>query len=197
MKKIVILTDRLKIRTLQIKDITSEYINGLNDTEVNRFLVNVRLEKQTEKTVKDFTEKNLISDDSVLLGIFVKDGNKLIGTIRISNISYFHYLCSIGICIFNKNYWGKNYAFEALRKVAKFIFDELKLHYIEAGVYKENIASIKLFKKAGFKIMASFKDKYRYSDTFYPVVILSLINSKFNINLLKKDEYGNSKRGVK
>lgn len=180
-KNITLLTGRLKIKILRIDDITPEYVKGLNDPEVNKFLVNARLKKQTKKTVADFILHNLQSPNDILLGIFLKESNAFIGTIRIGDISGFHYLCNIGICFFIKKYWGKGYASEALKKICDFIFNKLKLHYIEAGVYKDNHHSMRLFKRVGFKIQASYKDKYRYQEDFRPVVIWGITNPKFNI----------------
>lgn len=184
-KNIALCTDRLKIRTLRIKDVTLGYVKGLNDLEVNKFLVNVRLEKQDKEKVSGFILHNLRSPHDLLLGIFLKEGNAFIGTVRVGDISNFHYFCTVGICLFNKKYWGKGYALEAIEKVCDFIFKELKLHYIEAGVYEENRASMKLFKKAGFKIQVRYKNKYRYQDDFKPVIIWGLTNSKFNMKDIK------------
>ena len=77
-KNIVLCTDHLKIRTLLVKDVTPEYVNGLNDPEVNKFLVNVRLQKQTKKKVADFILHNLQSLHDILLGIFLKESNAFI-----------------------------------------------------------------------------------------------------------------------
>lgn len=185
-KDILLLTDRLKIRNLRTNDITPVYVGGLNDPEVNKFLVNVRLLKQNKKRVADYILHNFQSPHDILLGVFLKEGNVFIGTIRVGDISNFHYLCNIGICFFNKKYWGKGYASEAIGKVCDYIFKKLKLHYyIEAGVYDDNHASMKLFKRSGFKIQARYKNKYRYQDDFKPVVIWGLTNSKFNIKGIK------------
>lgn len=178
--KVNIATNRIKIKTLQISDITQAYIVGLNDPEVNKFLVNVRLIRQNRKTLAAFIRKNLNDKNTLLLGLFKKTSRLFIGTIRITEISYFHRCCAIGICIFDKNYWDKGYATESLRKVCEFIFRKLKLHYIEAGVYEANRSSMNLFRKAGFKIQARYENKYRYQNDFRSVVIWSKINPAFN-----------------
>ena len=183
--KIVLLTERLRIKTLRLDDITPEYLKGLNDPEVNKFLVNVRLKRQTKKTVSDFISQNLESPSDMFLGIFLKKDCTFIGTIKIGGISNFHYLCSVGICFFAKEYCGKGYASEALRRTIDFIFKKLKLHHIEAGVYKNNRLSMKLFKRAGFKARAFYKDKYRYQGDFEPVIIWGLTNHEFDKALLK------------
>lgn len=184
-KRMFITTDRLKMKVLKVSNVTEEYISSLNNPEINKFLVNVRLKRQTYRTVSDFVKMNLNSKESILLGIFIKSHNKLIGTIRIHDISYFHYSCIVGICIFNKVYWGQGYASEALKHCIKYIFETLKLHYIEAGVYKENKSSVNLFKKTGFKLKASFKNKYRHIDSFREVLIFGKINPNFDYYILK------------
>jgi hypothetical protein len=65
-----LLTDRLKIKLLRVNDITPAYVDGLNDPEVNKFLVNVRLEKQTKKKAMAFVVRNLQSQSDLLLGVF-------------------------------------------------------------------------------------------------------------------------------
>ncbi len=178
-------TKRVYLRPVREGDITDEYVEGLNDPEINKFLVNVRLQKQTKKTVAEFILHNLQSPHDLLLGVFIKEGNVFVGTIRIGDISNFHCFCTIGICFFSKEYWGKGYASEATGKTCDYIFEKLKLHYIEAGVYEDNYASMKLFKRAGFKIQARYKNKYRYQDDFKPVVIWGLTNLKFNLKDIK------------
>jgi len=179
--QILFYSERVYLRTLKKSDVTDDYVEGLNDTEVNKFLVNVRLRKQTKKIVSEFVLYNLRSPHDILLGVFLKKGNIFVGTIRIGDISSFHYLCTIGICFFNKRYWGKGYASEALNKACECVFKKLKLHYIEGGVYEDNYASMKLFKRAGFKVQARYKNKYRYNDDFKTVIIWGLTNSDFKI----------------
>lgn len=184
-KSIILNTDRLYLRLFKIKDISKEYIEGLNDPQVNRFLINVRLQKQTKKTVADFILHNLKSPSDILLGVFLKKENTLIGTVRIGNVSYLHYLCTVGICFFNKKYWGKGYALESINEVVKFIFAKLGMHYIEAGVYAKNKSSINLFSRAGFFVQSVCKNKYRHDDKFKEVLMFGKINSRFDYSLLK------------
>jgi len=175
-KKVRFNTKRLTIRTLIPVHVAISYVRGLNDPEINRYLVNVRLRKQSLKSVKEFVRMNLVSPTDLLLGLFTKYENVLIGTIRVSNISRFHLLCSIGICIFDKSRWGNGYGGEALIGTVKYIFEKIHLHYIEAGVYADNKASLRLFRKAGFRVDAHLKNKYRHADSFREVVLFGIEN---------------------
>lgn len=48
-------------------------------------------------------------------------------------------------------YWGQGYATEAVRRVLRFGFGEMKLSEIEAGVFPGNDASTKVLTKTGFR----------------------------------------------
>lgn len=174
------------LRPLQVKDITDEYVNGLNDPDVNKYLVNVRLNVQTSKTVEKYVKSNRENPLAILFGIFVNhDAKPLIGTVYVSGIDFFHFLATIGVCLFAKGAWRKGYGFCALGMVKDYLFGQLELHYIEAGVYAENEQSIKLFKRVGFSEMYRVKNKYRYADSFKDVIIFGLINHSFDLSNLQ------------
>lgn len=179
-------TERLIIRTLKPEDITEEYIAGLNDKSVNYYLTEVKRNIQTLESVNAFIMHNLNSANEFLMGVFLKAPSHLIGTIRLSNISYYNYCLGVGICIFSKKYWGRGYATESLLKVKEFIFNNMGMHYIEAGVYSENAVSIRLFKKAGFEVHSRISNKYRLDDKFVDVLMFRTINPNFNFDLLGK-----------
>lgn len=126
------------------------------------------------------------SVNNLLLELFLNKSQCLIGTIRFTDISDFHYCLGVGICIFPKKHWGKGYGTEALVKVKDYAFENLKIHHIEAGVYSENVDSIRLFEKAGFEIYLRNSDKYRLENRFVDVLMLRCINQNFDLSLLEK-----------
>ncbi len=108
--------DNIDLRPLLTDDITVDYINGLNDPGVNKYLVSVRHEVQTSKSVYCNMEDPL----AILFGVFLKNNLKpFIGTVHVSGIDCFHYTASIGICLFLKQYWGKGYGLQALESSRK------------------------------------------------------------------------------
>ena len=178
--------DRICLRPLNIEDITDEYISGLNDPEVNRFLVNVRRTVQTRETVGEYVISCYESSTAILFGIFIKndDSKTPIGTVHISEIDLFHYTASVGICIFAKRAWKKGYAFQALKLVKDYLFGVLSLHYLEAGAYAKNKSSISAFTRAGFLESYRVKDKFRLADSFEVAIYFSAINPSFDMSLI-------------
>jgi RimJ/RimL family protein N-acetyltransferase len=178
---------RIHLRPLQPSDVTDEYVEGLNDTEVNRYLVSVRQYRQTRDTVQDFVVSNLESPASILFGIFIRDHDTpLVGTVRVSEMDLFHYSAVVGICLFAKRAWKKGYACEAVRMVKDYLFENRCFHYLEAGVYAENRDSIRLFTRAGFTEWFRVKSKYRHKDSFEEAIFFAAINPFFDLGQLKE-----------
>jgi len=183
--------DRIYLRPLRIEDITDEYIGGLNDPEVNRFLVNVRQTVQTKETVGEYVISCYESPNAILFGIFIKndDSKTPIGTVHVSEIDLFHYTASVGICLFAKRAWGKGYALQSLQLVKSYLFGVLGLHYLEAGAYAKNKSSINAFTRAGFMEWYRVKDKFRLVDSFEDVIYFSAINPSFDMSLLTQTNF--------
>ncbi|MBA4416978.1 MAG: hypothetical protein C0392_03560 [Syntrophus sp. (in: bacteria)] len=185
--KLCLENDNIYLRPLDLSDISAEYVSGLNNPAVNRYLVEVRKTHQTVDTVRSFVLLNKDDPFSILFGIFEKNlANKFIGTVRVSGIDYFHYIASVGICLFAKQAWGKGYGSQALRLLTQYCFEVIGLHYFEAGVYLENTKSIRCFEKAGFLEQYRVKNKYRDSMTFEEVVFLGVVNPLFDASILKQ-----------
>ena len=53
--------------------------------------------------------------------------------------------------IFNKEYWGKGYAYESCDAVIKYAFSEMKIHKIFSETV-DNIKSVNLMKKLGMQL---------------------------------------------
>lgn len=185
-QNLILQMDDILIRPLRVNDVTDEYVNGLNDPDVNHYLVAVRQTHQTKDSVTNYVRADWDSPLSILCGLFIKnDENPFVGTIRVHNIDFFHYCASIGICLFAKRAWKKSYASCGLQMIKKYLFENLQLHYLEAGVYAQNVNSIACFLNAGFVERYRVSKKYRHIDSFEKVIFLAAINPLFDSSLLK------------
>ena len=77
----------------------------------------------------------------------------------------------------DKEHNTKGYTTEALQLVVDFAFRELKLHRIEAGAMLDNIASIRVLEKVGFKKEGIAKENIRINGKWTDNQILAIINS--------------------
>ena len=109
----------------------------------------------------------------VPLWITVKGSDKLIGRVSFFNFAYGGMMsCACGYHL-DKDYTGKGYMTEALKGSLAFVFDEYKMHRIEAFILPENEKSINLVKRAGFHYEGQrisymhINGRYRDHEAFY------------------------------
>jgi RimJ/RimL family protein N-acetyltransferase len=139
-------TKRLVIRNFRISDwkalheMIKQYVSsGLAAYEPNQWPTG-------EEEIKKITEW-FASGDSYFAVCF-KDQDRLIGLVALnqeqgkeSNLGY----------IFNFNYHGKGYATEACQALLDYSFTQLQLQRIVTGTATENIASVRLLERLGFR----------------------------------------------
>lgn len=169
-------TDRLQLRIFKASDITPEYINALNSPDIIG-LTESRYQTWNISKVRQYVhQKANKPGESILIGIFLKEGKRHIGNIRLHSFSAFNKRVEVGILIWNKQEWSKGYATEALSSLITYIFKVLKLHKICAEYYACNKASASIFEKLNFTKEGVFKDHFIVNNHFVDAVRIAKIN---------------------
>lgn len=135
-------TERLIIRDFKLSDIDDLY-EIFSDEEVMEYIEPVYDRDKTFNFLKDFCIGHK--------GAFAcvnKENEKVIGYIIFNE--YEDKVYELG-WIFNKEYWGKGYAYESCDAVIKYAFSEMKIHKIFAETI-DNIKSVNLIKKLGMQL---------------------------------------------
>lgn len=163
-------TQRLILRPLTAEDATQKYADWLNDPEVNQYL-ETRHSLQTIDSCLSFIEHCNADDTAYLFGVFIKETGEHIGNAKIGFINPIHKHGQFSLFVGEKKYWGKGYSSELVKAVTKHGFDVLGLNRIEAGCYEDNLASLKIFLKAGYTV-EGFKRNHvvqndRYTGCFW------------------------------
>ena len=167
------------VRCLEPGDVHDGYVSGLNDPEVNRYLVGVRLATQTVAGVDAFVRQNREAPGALLLGIWLDGSSRHSGTIRLHGIEHQNHTAHIGICLFDKAAWGKGIATRSIRAATSWALAALGLRWIEAGVYEGNVASAKAFMSAGYAHVYDIPDKYLYDGRPIRVSVLAARSHDF------------------
>lgn len=138
------------LRRLKIEDVTSEYVDWLNDPNINKFL-ECRHAVHTIDTVKEYIE-DLSCDESkeLIFGIFLRETDNHIGNIKLGPINNKHQHAAIGLLIGNSEFWGKGIGCRSIRLISEEVSPRLGLNTLYAGCYSDNIGSYKAFLKAGW-----------------------------------------------
>ncbi|MFT6834347.1 MAG: ribosomal-protein-alanine N-acetyltransferase [Francisellaceae bacterium] len=167
------------LKELEIDDVTNEYVNWLNDKDVNQFL-ETRFNKQNLTTVNQFVSSMVDSETNKVFTIRTTLDDKHIGNVKIGNIQNKHSLAELSLFIGNKYYWGKGIGTKALELAIEHAFKKLNIRKLSAGIYTNNHASLKSFLKAKFKIEAEFVDHFMLDDDYCNIYYLTLFNLSYS-----------------
>lgn len=109
--------------------------------------------------------------------IFEKhDPGLIIGSINFYNIVRGSYSsCQLGYK-FDHKHTGKGYAMESIKTGIQILFDDYKLHRIEANIMPSNIPSIHLIQKLGFQYEGLAKSNIHINNKWEDHVKYALIN---------------------
>jgi len=151
-------TPRLYLRTLQPSDASQAYADWLNDPEVNRYL-ETRHSEQTLESCQEFIEYCNADAGSHLFGIFHRDSNRHIGNAKIGFVNAQYQRGQVSLFIGEKQFWGQGLSSELVRALTDFGFKTLRLNRLEAGCYEDNLASLRVFLKAGYAVEGFMRDQ--------------------------------------
>lgn len=80
-----------------------------------------------------------------------------VGAIGFNNYNAQHHKCEIGYWLLPQH-WGRGIVSEVLHRVVTYLFEEKKVHRIEALVEDENETSCRVALKAGFTFEGTLRD---------------------------------------
>ncbi len=172
-------SDDIYLRKISISDCNENYLNWMNDSEVNKYLES-RFTTHSIDSLKDFVNSMNNSENNILFAIIDKSSDKHIGNIKLGNIHPVHKYADIGLIIGDKNCWGKGIGTKSIQLVTDYAFNKLNLRKVIAGVYEYNIGSIRAFEKCGFKRAYVKKDTYFFEGNYIDAIVFELYNKDFD-----------------
>nr|WP_321407125.1 GNAT family protein [uncultured Carboxylicivirga sp.] len=176
-KKVEFTTERLFLRTVDSKDAelifnyrsdveTNKYKgwipNTINDVEV--FLSKVSTEINIPNTWYQFV-------------IIESNKSKIIGDLGIHFID--DEQAEIG-CTLAKEYHGNGYATEALKSVIDYLFNQVNKHRIIASIDPNNLNSIGLVERLGFRKEAHFKESLFLNGQWVDDIVYAILKKEWN-----------------
>ena len=81
--------------------------------------------------------------------------------------------------VLNPEYWGKGIATEALTRVLRFGFEELKLHRIEARFIQENERSLHVMEKVGMTFEGVMREGMLIKGRYRNVGVCSILKKEY------------------
>jgi len=175
-------TNRLVIRPISIEDKNAVF-EYRSDTKTNKY------QGWIPKTIDDVvtfinkTAKQInLPETWFQVVIQEKETQKIIGDIGIHFFGKENKQVEIG-CTLHKKFQHKGYATESLKRVIEYLFNELDKHRIITSIDPENISSIELVKRIGFRKEAHFVESLYINGKWVDDVIFALLKKDyFNTN---------------
>lgn len=171
-------TERLYLRYLNENDATQRYAEWLNDPEVNKYL-ETRHSVQTIESCKSFIKQCNEDNKSHLLGVFLKETEQHIGNVKIGFINDLYKRGQISLFLGEKSCWGNGYSSELIKAVTEYGFNILGLRRIEAGCYEENLASLRVFLKAGYTVEGFLRDHVLVGEKYVGCFWLGILKHEY------------------
>lgn len=104
---------------------------------------------------------------------------KAVGAIDLFDIDFHNQRAGVGILINNLKDRQKGMASASLDILINYSFAKLGLHQLYCNIDSENIDSLNLFKKKGFKVIGIKKDWIKVLNIWRDELLLQKINSSF------------------
>lgn len=173
---IIIKTDRLFIRILEMKD-KEDFFKYRSMPEIYQYQ---SWRPKLISEIEEFINKNAdvcpnTENTWLQLAVCLYE-EQMIGDIGI------HFMdddqIEIGYTL-SPEYQGNGYALEAVKAVINYAYSELKKHRITASVDPDNIQSIKLLERIGFRKEAHFIKSFRMDDQWYDDCIYAMLEDEW------------------
>lgn len=152
----------------------------VNDPEVRATLQ--MYQPKSEIAELDFIEGMCAgkSATDIVLGIALKENDRLIGTTGFHQIDWKNRRACFGINIGAKDCWSKGYGTESTRLMVKYAFEELAMNRVWLNVYDFNPRAIRAYEKAGFRREGLLRQDIFKAGKFWDVWVMGILRADYD-----------------
>jgi RimJ/RimL family protein N-acetyltransferase len=135
-------------------------------------------EAYEKKWIEDAIFNN---DKNIKLAVCLKENDLYIGNVYMTDFDYINRFCFSHVLIGNKKYWGKGYAYDALKELLAFSFYERGMNKVNALVLEDNLQSIRVHEKLGYKKDGLLRQSAYKNGGFKNQYMLSILREEFDV----------------
>lgn len=165
------------LRPLERDDLTGEYRNWINDSEVTAF-TSAGAFPITDDEMVWYYESNL-KGAAVLFAIVEASTGRHVGNARIYEIDWIARKASRGIML-NKPAWGKGYGLQVINLLSDYVFNTLGLNKLKSSTVVGNEGIKKVNERAGYKQEGLTKQEFYRGGRFYDMYVWGLTRDDYD-----------------
>ena len=145
----VLTTDRLLLRELLPSDAADGFVFR-SDPEVQKYNADPMKHISEAQSFIEEIRAEYAAQQAPGWAVCFHDRNTVLGLVGFGYWNRFHHRAEIGYDL-ARAYWGRGIGSEAVRAIIRFGFEHMHLHRIEAATIVDNVESVHLLEKLGFK----------------------------------------------
>jgi UDP-4-amino-4,6-dideoxy-N-acetyl-beta-L-altrosamine N-acetyltransferase len=123
----------------------------------------------------DFIDRTTGSEHDLVLGIVLKENDRLIGLLGFHEIDFYNRHCVFGISVGDKEFQNQGHGSAATRLLLGHAFETMNLNRVELLVYEYNERAIRAYTRIGFKKEGVLRQENyregRYWDTWVMAIL--------------------------
>jgi ribosomal-protein-alanine N-acetyltransferase len=159
-------TLRLILREVTLRD-AEDFFKFASDPEGQKYDSDPPLREISEAVkVIEETRERFASKQAINWGVCFKEDDRTIGNIGLYFWGKAYYKTDLGYTV-ARPYWRQGIASEAIRALMQFGFETLGLHRINVDTRMDNLASVRLMQKLGFRHEGVRRECIRNEDGTY------------------------------
>ena len=111
-------------------------------------------------------------------GICRRAAGPVLGTCTLFNLNTPHRRAEIGFAL-AREAWGQGLGTEAVGMLIRFTLDTLALHRLEADVDPENVRSLRLLERQGFRREGHLRERWHHLGKLHDTILLGLLTQEW------------------
>jgi [ribosomal protein S5]-alanine N-acetyltransferase len=161
------------LRPLRDDDIDERYLSWFRDPHVTRHLEATNITRDDALEHLHYRENDRLR---FLYAICTEDSSLHIGNVKIGDIDYKSMTSDLVTVLGDRNYWGRGLATTAIRLGNDIAFNKLNIRKLHGGMYSDNIASVKAYRKAGWVVEAVLYQHILSESGYCDRIVVSCFN---------------------
>ncbi len=173
-------TRRLFLRPLRLDDAPGMFAI-YSDPQTMRYWSSrpvTELEQAAHKIAEDLQLQ--AGGSAVFWSIVLPKTGRVIGKFTLFHVDTVNHRAELGY-VLHRQFWRKGYGSEVLAAMLETAFDTFGLHRLEADIDPDNLASLALLGKFGFRREGLMRERWRLGEEWRDSVVMSLLAPEWRL----------------